>query len=171
MQARIRPRPASAMRCIAATRFGNPLCGTWKSHGKRLEGSLSSRLQTFMGLFKNFLSRRNGGLPNPARRGKPRRGRGKAMAADGELVHQAADGAVPQAVADGSSPSRFPKFARSAQPRTLAYKIPFIGMNAPACGAAGPLCVKNHPHLFIMGLWNYGTEPLWNYGIVRHTFP
>ena len=66
VQARIRHQPASAMRCIAATRFGNPRCGTWKTHGKRLEGSLSSRLQTFMGLFQKFPVPPDGGLPKPS---------------------------------------------------------------------------------------------------------
>ena len=132
-------KPASAIgppqRCVASpppdleTRFA----GHGSPTGKGLREVVSSGFKTPWGFSKNFLSRRNGGLPNPARRGKPRRGRGKAMAADGELVHQAADWAVPQAVADGSSPSRFPKFARSAQPRTLCFS------------ASPPLCVRGQP--------------------------
>ncbi len=87
-----------------------------------------------MGTSPNFPPRRNGGLPNPARRGKPRRGWGKALSAGGELVHQAAGGAEPQAVADGSSPSRFPKLARSAQPPS--YTIYTFYMAKTLCFSA-----------------------------------
>ena len=77
---------------------------------------------------KNYLSRRKAGFP--IRRGEesPARGWGKALLADGELVHRAAGGAAPQAVADGSSPSRFPKIARSAQPRTLCVSASLLSL-------------------------------------------
>ena len=127
-------KPASALgppqRCVASpppdleTRFA----GHGSPTEKGLRGAFRPGFKPSWDFSKNFLSRRNGGLPNPARRGKPRRGRGKAMAADGELVHQAADGAVPQAVADGSSHSRFPKFARSAQPRTLCFSASLLSL-------------------------------------------
>ena len=95
VQARIRPRPASAMRCIAATRLGNPLRGERKTHGKGLREVVSSGFKTPWDFSKYFLSRRNGGLPNPARRGKPQRGWGKAPLAAGNLFTEPPTGRAP----------------------------------------------------------------------------
>ena len=80
---------------------------------------------------------------------KAPKGLGQGTVGGGELVHRAAGGAEPQAVADGSSPSRFPKFARSAQPRTLCFSASLL------------LCVKNQSRTFslwdceIMGMHHY----------------
>ena len=104
--------PASAMRCIAATRLGNPLRGIGKPHGKRLDGEPFVRTSTHLRTSQNFLSRRNGGLPNPARRGKPRRGWGKALAADGELVHRAVGGPRPKPSKTAPRPAGFPGRAK-----------------------------------------------------------
>ena len=90
-----------------------------KSHGKRLEESLYSQASSLRVTFPKFPDPPNGGLPNPARRGKPRQGLGQGTVGGGELVHRAASGVAPQAVADGPSPSRFPKVARSALSASL----------------------------------------------------
>ena len=127
-------KPASALgppqRCVASpppdweARFAG--------HGSPTEKGLNEVftfiLQTTLGLFQKFPIPPKGGHPNPARRGKPRQGQGEGAVGGGELVHRAAAGVAPQAVADGSSPSRFPKVARSAQPRSLCVSASLLSL-------------------------------------------
>ncbi len=89
--ARPRPRLSDALHRRHPT--WKPASRDRKVPRKRLEVSLSSKPQTHLGTSKNFLSRRNGGLPNPARRGKPRKVLGLGPGGGGELVHRATGGA------------------------------------------------------------------------------
>jgi hypothetical protein len=128
--------PASAMRCIAATRLGNPLRGTRKPHGKGLERSLDFQASSLPGTFQKFSVPPNGGIPNPARRGKPRQGLGQgAVGGRGTC-----------------SPGRRRGRAPSRHRRLLAQPVSQGRAKRPAprplllCFSASPLlCVKEQP--------------------------
>ena len=131
-------KPASALgppqRCVASpppdleTRFA----GHGRPTGKGLRGAFRPGFKPSWDFSTNFLSRRTAGFPSGEARKAPK-GLGQGAVGGGELVHRVDGGAAPQAVADGSLPSRFPKFARSAQPRTLCFS------------ASLPLCVRDQP--------------------------
>ena len=126
--------PASAMRCIAATRLGNPLRGTWKSHGKRLEGSLYFQASNHHGTFPkiSYPAERRASQSGEARKAPPGAGARRRWRA-GNLFTVPPAGPRPKPSQTAPRPAGFPRSREAPSPAPSASPLLCF------------LCVENQP--------------------------